>query len=119
MMPRIAGHKLLVRHTMQFNPRYAGIEPDPTQRFDHLRDRLLTQSESSGIKTAHAHFLTKRKSNGDVLNFWRLSFIRVHTITTFDEEEEVEKGEIPGNESHAQKRRPQEQRRSSLCHRTA
>src|ERR1700683_4430416 len=84
MMPRIGGNKLLVRHTMKFNPGYSGFKPDPTQGFYHFGSRFFFQSKNPTIKTAHPRSLTGRKGNCHVLKFWRHRFIRVHTDGTFE-----------------------------------
>src|ERR1700688_2097372 len=84
MMSRIAGDKLLVRHTMQFNPWDTSIEPDPAQRFNHFGDGLLAQSKSPSVETADTRFLTGRKSDCNVLKSWRPHLIRVHTTTIFE-----------------------------------
>src|ERR1700722_17470709 len=79
MVPGIGPDRLPVRDTMQFNSGHAGIKPDPTQRFDYFRGRLLAESENPSIKIAHACFLPGRKSNGDVLEPWQQRFILIHT----------------------------------------
>lgn len=70
MMPGVGRHRLIVRHTMQFNSRHAGVKPDPSQRFDHFGNRLFSKSENVNIKRAQPRFLTGRESNRDVLNLW-------------------------------------------------